>query len=63
MLKKLTSKYSFDMAIFMNNILWYFISIFIFSRLFYVISKWSDLKYIEDASEFFIATDYDFSLF
>ena len=63
MLKKLTSKYSFDMAIFMNNILWYFISVFVFSRLFYVISKWSDLKYIENASEFFVATDYDFSLF
>ena len=63
MLKKLTSKYGFDMAIFMNNILWYFISVFVFSRLFYVISKWSDLKYIENASEFFVATDYDFSLF
>ena len=63
MLKKLTVKYSFDMAIFMNTILWYFISIFFFSRLFYVIWKWSDLKYIENAGEFFITTDYNFSLF
>ena len=62
MLKKLTTKYGFDMAIFMNNILWYFISVFVFSRLFYIISKWSDLKYIKNASEFFVATDYDFSL-
>jgi len=63
MLKKLTGKYGYDIAIFMNNILWYFISVFFFSRLFYVISKWSDLKYIENASEFFVTTDYNFSLF
>ena len=63
MLVKLKSKYSFDMGIFTNNILWYLLSIFIFSRLFYVISKWHDLKYIENASEFFVTTDYDFSLF
>lgn len=63
MLNKFTTKYSFDMGIFMNNILWYFISIFVFSRLFYVISKWSDLKYIENAAEFFVTNDYNFSLF
>ena len=63
MLKKLTNKYGFDMAIFMNNILWYFVSVFFFSRLFYVISKWNDLKYIENASGFFVTTDYNFSLF
>lgn len=51
------------MRIFSSNALWYFISIFFFSRLFYVISKWHDLKYIEDFSQFFITTDYDFSLF
>ena len=62
-LKKLALKNSFDIWIFTNNILWYFVSIFFFSRLFYVISRWSDLKYIENASEFFITTDYNFSLF
>jgi len=36
---------------------------FFFSRLFYVISKWNDLKYIKTASEFFVTTDYNFSLF
>ena len=63
MLKKLSHKFSFDIAIFMNNILWYFLSMFFFSRLFYVISRWSDLKYIENASEFFVTNDYNFSLF
>lgn len=63
MLRKLKDRYSFDMWIFMNNVLWYFLSMFFFSRLFYVISKWSDLKYIENASEFFVTTDYNFSLF
>jgi len=63
MLKKLSHKFSFDIAIFINNILWYFISVFFFSRLFYIISQWSDSKYIENASDFFITTDYNFSLF
>jgi len=63
MLKKLSHKFSYDIAIFVNNVLWYFISIFFFSRLFYIISKWNDLRYIENASEFFVTTDYNFSLF
>jgi len=63
MLKKLSSKYSYDISIFVNNILWYFISVFFFSRLFYVISKWNDLKYINNPAEFFIMSDYNFSLF
>ncbi len=62
-LKKLRDRHSFDVRIFTNNSLWYFLSIFFFSRLFYVISRWHDLKYIEDFGQFFITTDYDFSLF
>lgn len=62
-LRKLSWKYSFDLSIFSNNILWYLLSVFVFSRLFYVISKWHDLKYIENVGSFFVATDYDFSLF
>lgn len=60
---RLKIKYSFDIGIFTNNILWYFLSIFFFSRLFYVISRWNDLKYIANAGEFFVTTDYNFSLF
>lgn len=63
LLNRLTERYTFDMKIFTNNILWYFISMFFFSRLFYVISQWNDSKYIDNAGQFFIATDYDFSLF
>lgn len=63
MLKKLWTKYSFDTSIFTNNILWYFLSVFFFSRLFYVISKWNDLKYIDNSLQFFIMSDYNFSLY
>ncbi len=63
MLKKLSEKYNFDLSIFKNNILWYFVSVFFFSRLFYMIAKWNSLKHIESAKEFFITTDYNFSLF
>lgn len=63
MLKKLGTKYSFDTTIFTNNILWYFLSVFFFSRLFYVIGQWNDLKYIDNSLEFFIMSDYNFSLY
>ena len=62
MLKKLSKKFGYDYSIFTWNILWYFLSVFIFSRLFYVIWKWNDLKYIKDPYEFFIMNDYNFSL-
>ncbi len=62
MLKKLSIKIGYDYLIFQKNILWYFLSVFFFSRLFYVIWKWNDLKYIKDPFEFFIMTDYNFSL-
>ncbi|MDD3793249.1 MAG: prolipoprotein diacylglyceryl transferase [Candidatus Gracilibacteria bacterium] len=62
MLKKLSIRINFDFLIFKKNILWYFLSVFFFSRLFYVISRWNDLKYIENPIEFFIMNDYNFSL-
>ncbi len=63
MLKKLSTRFNYDYSIFTKNILWYFLSIFLFSRLFYVIWKWNDLKYIQNSLEFFIMNDYNFSLF
>ncbi len=63
MLKKLSVRFSFEYHFFTNSILWYFLSVFIFSRLFYVISMWKDMKHIENVSSFFIMTDYNFSLF
>ena len=62
MLKKQSDKIWFDYIIFKKNILWYFLSVFIFSRLFYVIWKWHDLKYIKNTFEFFVMNDYNFSL-
>ncbi|QFR38615.1 hypothetical protein A9Q91_00065 [Candidatus Gracilibacteria bacterium 28_42_T64] len=62
MLKKLSIKLASDFSIFSQNILWYFLSVFMFSRLFYVIGKWNELKYIKDPFDFFIMNDYNFSL-
>ncbi len=63
MLKKLSFKYNYDFSIFSNNFLWYILSIFFFSRLFYVIFQFSDLKYFDKLSDFFATVDYNFSLF
>ena len=62
MLKKISKKEGTDFSFFTKNILWYFLSVFIFSRLFYVISNWNDLKYIRNPFDFFIMSDYNFSL-
>jgi hypothetical protein len=62
MLKKLSLRLWYDYLIFKKNILWFFLSVFFFSRLFYVIWKWPDLKYINNPFEFFIMSDYNFSL-
>lgn len=63
MLKKLSLRFSYDFLLFRQNIIWFFLSVFVFSRLFYVVFKWNDLKYIKDPVEFFIMSDYNFSLF
>lgn len=62
MIHKLAPRYNYDVSIFTKNILWYFFSVLIFSRLFYVIWKWEDLKYIKNPFEFFVTSDYNFSL-
>lgn len=62
MLKKLSIRFWYDFLIFKKNIVWFFLSVFFFSRLFYVLSKWNDLKHIENPIEFFIMNDYNFSL-
>jgi hypothetical protein len=62
MLKKLSIRFGYDYIIFQKNILWLFLWVFFFSRLFYVIWKWHDLKYIKNPFEFFIMSDYNFSL-
>ncbi|USN57922.1 MAG: hypothetical protein H6767_06250 [Candidatus Peribacteria bacterium] len=63
MLRKLSGRFGYDFSFFTTNIVWYFLSVFFFSRLFYVIAKWNDMKYIKDPFQFFIMSDYNFSLF
>jgi len=62
MLKKLSHRFWINNSFFFNRILLYFLSVFIFSRLFYIISRWNDFKFIKNPFEFFIMSDYNFSL-
>ena len=62
MLKKLSIRFWYTCSLFKKNILWFFLWAFIFSRFFYIIWKWHDLKYIKNPLEFFIMNDYNFSL-
>jgi len=61
MFKKLTSRFAYSDDLIQKNLLWYFLGVFIGARFFYVIAKWSELKYINPI-EFFISNDYNFSL-
>lgn len=62
MLKKLCHRFGINETFFLNRLIWYFLSVFFFSRLFYIISQWSDFKFIKNPIEFFIMSDYNFSL-
>lgn len=63
MLRKLSSRFNYDFELYRANIFWFFISTFIFSRIFYIISQWNDMKFIKKPFEFFIMSDYNFSLY
>jgi len=63
MLKKTSTKFDFSFNFFMRDIVWYFLSVFLFARIFYVISNWSSLKYLQNPLEFFLMSDYHFSIF
>ena len=62
MFEKLKIRFWYKIDFFKKNILWFFIWTFLFSRLFYVIWKWNDLKYIQNPFEFLIMDSYNFSL-
>lgn len=62
-LKKLCHRFWINSTFFFNRILWYFLSVFFFSRVFYVISNWDSFKFIQDPLQFFLMSDYNFSLF
>jgi len=63
MFKKLSIRFGYEYSFITNSILWYFISTFLFSRLFYIISRWKDMQHIKNPFDFFIMSDYYFSLF
>ena len=62
-LQHLSKRFGYDTSFFIKNIVWYFLAVFLFSRLFFVISRWSDMKFIKDPFEFFVMSNYNFSLF
>lgn len=62
MIKKLSHKFGINDTFFFNRILWYFISVFFFSRLFFVIANWESFMFIKSPVEFFLMSDYNFSL-
>lgn len=62
-LKKLAKRFGYSFSFFSHNIVWFFLSVFFFSRLFYVIGKWNDMKFIKDPFQFFIMSEFNFSLF
>lgn len=64
LLNRNAKKFSYDFSFFTHNIVWFFLSIFFFSRLFYVIANWYDQRFIwEKPLQFFIMSDFNFSLF
>ena len=62
-LNRLAKRFGYSFSFFTQNIIWFFLSTLFFSRLFYVIWKWSDMKFIKDPFQFFIMNDFNFSLF
>ncbi len=63
MLKKLSIRLGFDYNFIANSIFWYFISVFLFSRMFFILSLWRDSGNIDNFFQFFITSDYNFSLY
>ncbi|HRI35562.1 MAG TPA: prolipoprotein diacylglyceryl transferase [bacterium] len=64
LLYRLSLKIGINTNFFLGNALWFFLSSFVFSRLFYVISEWRDFQFIfsEGFFRFFFMSDYNFSL-
>lgn len=62
-LKRLAKRFGYSFPFFTQNIIWFFLSTLFFSRLFYIIWKWNDMKFIKDPFQFFIMSDFNFSLF
>lgn len=62
-LNRLAKRFWYSFSFFTQNVIWFFLSTLFFSRLFYIIGKWNDMKFIKDPFQFFIMNDFNFSLF
>ncbi len=62
-LERLSQRFGYSFSFFSGNIFFLFFSTFFFSRLFYIISKWSDMRFIKNPFEFFFMGDFHLSLF
>lgn len=64
MLYKLSEKFGINANFFLGNTLWFFLSMFFFSRLFYIIAEWRDFQFLwsQGILKFFLMSDYNFSL-
>ena len=46
MLYKLSEKFGINANFFLGNVLWFFLSMFVFSRLFYIIAEWRHFQFL-----------------
>lgn len=59
---KLCHKFWINETFFLNRLFLYVLSIFLFSRLFYVLWNYNDFKFIQSPLEFFFMYDFNFSI-
>ncbi|NCP76661.1 hypothetical protein GW819_00985 [Candidatus Gracilibacteria bacterium] len=64
MLHKLSEKFGINANFFLGNIFWFFLSMFFFSRFFYIIAEWRDFQFLwsQGILKFLFMSDYNFSL-
>gem|GEM_PF-588072 len=62
MLKKLCGRFGINATFFFNRLLWYFLSVIIFARVFYIVGHWDDFAFMDSARHFFLINNYQFSL-
>jgi hypothetical protein len=63
MLKKLSIRFGYEYNFINNSILWYFLSTLFFSRLFFIISRWKDMRNNDSFFWLLVMSDYSLSLF
>lgn len=64
MLYRLSEKFGINANFFLGNVLWFFLSMFVFSRFFYIITEWRDFQFLwnQGILKFLLMSDYNFSL-